>query len=140
MQHFNLRATSLTIVLLGLSTLCQSVGAQSRLTLAELKQKIEQELSKQTGVFAVAFKDVATGNELLIREREVFHAASTMKTPVMIEVYKQQAQGKLSLSDSILIKTEFKSIVDGVPIPCRFRRIVTQLPTNRLGPNERWPL
>ena len=33
----------------------------------------------------------------------------------MIEVYKQQAQHKLSLSDSILVKNEFKSIVDGSP-------------------------
>lgn len=115
MQHLNLKTSFLAILLSCSLTIWQTVFAQSRLTLPELKQKIEQELDKQTGVFAVAFKDVATGNELLIREREVFHAASTMKTPVMIEVYKQQAQGKLSLSDSILIKTEFKSIVDGSP-------------------------
>ena len=36
-----------------------------------------------------------------------------MKTPVMIEVFKQANEGKFSLSDSILIKNEFKSIVDG---------------------------
>ncbi|WP_227699072.1 serine hydrolase [Spirosoma radiotolerans] len=79
----------------------------------QLRKQIEQELSKQPGVFAVAFRDLATGNELLVRERDVFHAASTMKTPVMIEVYKQAAQHKLALSDSLTIKTEFKSIVDG---------------------------
>lgn len=72
-----------------------------------------RELSKQPGVFAVAFKDLGTCKELLIREREVFHAASTMKTPVMIEVYKQAAAHRLALSDSITIKTEFRSIVDG---------------------------
>jgi beta-lactamase class A len=38
-----------------------------------------------------------------------------MKTPVMIEVYKQAEEGKLALTDSILIKDEFKSIVDGSP-------------------------
>lgn len=89
--------------------------AQSKLTLEQLKQKINGELGKQTGVFAVAFKDLTTGKELLIREHEEFHAASTMKTPVMIEVYKQAAQQKLSLSDSISIKTEFKSLVDDSP-------------------------
>ena len=51
----------------------------------------------------------------MIHEHETFHAASTMKTPVMIEVYKQAAEGKFSLSDSIEIKNEFKSIVDGSP-------------------------
>ncbi len=93
--------------------------AQSRLTLDQLKQIIETELGKQPGVFAVAFKDLTTGKELLIREREEFHAASTMKTPVMIEVYKQAAQHRLSLTDSILIKTRFSSIVDGSPYQLR---------------------
>jgi beta-lactamase class A len=113
MKRLNFKANYLTISLFCLSAIWMPSTAQSRLTIPELHQKIEQELSKYPGVFAVAFKDIATGNELLIREREVFHAASTMKTPVMIEVYKQQAQGKLSLSDSMLIKTDFKSIVDG---------------------------
>jgi len=77
-----------------------------------LKQQIINELAKQKGTFAVAFKNLQNGNELLINEHENFHAASTMKTPVMIEVYKQADEGKFSLSDSIVIKNEFKSIVD----------------------------
>ncbi|MBC3787727.1 serine hydrolase [Spirosoma utsteinense] len=105
----------LAIAFTCLVALRQPGVAQSRLTLPDLRQKIDRELSQQTGIFAVAFKDVATGQELLIREREEFHAASTMKTPVMIEVYKQQAAHSLSLSDSMLVKTEFKSIVDGSP-------------------------
>lgn len=43
----------------------------------------------------------------------LFHAASTMKTPVMIEVFKQIEAGKFSIDDSITIKNEFTSIVDG---------------------------
>ncbi len=78
-----------------------------------LVDAIRKELGSQPGTFAVAFKDAATGHQILINERERFHAASTMKTPVMIEVYKQAAQGRFSLTDSITIKNEFKSIVDG---------------------------
>lgn len=78
----------------------------------ELKKLITVEFSKQPGTFAVAFRDLTTGEEVLINEHELFHAASTMKTPVMVEVYKQAAEGKFSLKDSILIKNEFKSIVD----------------------------
>jgi beta-lactamase class A len=81
----------------------------------DLSEKIRTELGKQQGVFAVAFKDLSSGEELLINERESFHAASTMKTPVMIEVYRQAAQGKFSLDDAITIKNQFKSIVDGSP-------------------------
>jgi beta-lactamase class A len=38
-----------------------------------------------------------------------------MKTPVMIEVFKQAKAKKFKLTDSILVKNEFKSIVDGSP-------------------------
>ncbi|WP_425290799.1 serine hydrolase [Spirosoma linguale] len=107
------RIIFLTIGLAFVSALWLPVAAQSRPTLAKLRQQIEQELSRHPGTFAVAFKDLKTGKELLIREHEVFHAASTMKTPVMIEVYKQAAQHKLALSDSMTITTDFKSIVDG---------------------------
>ena len=62
--------------------------------------------------YAVAFKDVASGETLFIRADEDFHAASTMKTPVMMEVFAQARKGKFSLNESILIKNEFKSIVD----------------------------
>ncbi len=79
----------------------------------DLKRSISEVLSKQPGTFAVAFKDLTTGEEIFINEHELFHAASTMKTPVMAEVYKQAAEGKFSVKDSILIKNEFISIFDG---------------------------
>lgn len=78
-----------------------------------LVDAIETELAKHPGTYAVAYKDAKTGEQVLVNERERFHAASTMKTPVMIEVYRQAAGGKFKLTDSITIKNEFKSIVDG---------------------------
>lgn len=80
-----------------------------------LQSDIQKELVGKKGTFAVAFKDLKTGREIRINDKETFHAASTMKTPVMIEVYKQAAEGKFSLNDSIELKNEFKSIVDGSP-------------------------
>ena len=87
--------------------------AQQRIAMRSLKENIDVELSKQEGVFAVAFKDLSTGKELLINDTVTFHAASTMKTPVLVEVYNQAAEEKFSLSDSLILKNEFKSIVDG---------------------------
>jgi len=83
------------------------------MTSQEVIQQINEEFAGQSGTFAVAFKDLSTGETILINEKETFHAASTMKTPVMIEVYKQAAAGKFNLDDSITIKNQFKSIVDG---------------------------
>ena len=78
-----------------------------------LEKKIVSKFNDETGNFALAFKNLDDGKEILINENEIFHAASTMKTPVMIEFYRQLHQGKLSLKDTLQIKNEFKSIVDG---------------------------
>jgi len=104
----------LPILLLCLTTL--RLPAQS---LDSLRSRVTTELAKHPGTFAVAFKDLSTGQELMIREHETFHAASTMKTPVLIEVYKQAAQGKFALTDSVLVKNTFSSIVDGSPFSLR---------------------
>ena len=104
----NLKIACITFCLLYFFT---SSFAQDT-TLLRLRERILAELANQKGLFAVAFKDISTRRELLINEKEVFHAASTMKMPVMIEVFRQAAHKKFSLKDSVLIKNEFRSIVD----------------------------
>jgi len=94
-----------------LVTLMMSCKQDNKLEMVKLD--IAKALQAEQGVFALAFKDLQTGDEILINEHEVFHAASTMKTPVMIEVFKQAAAGKWSLTDSIEVINEFSSIVDG---------------------------
>lgn len=95
-----------------LCSLFMVYACSNRMTLHKLQDQISSKLAEQPGDFAVAFKDLTTGETLLINEQVYFHAASTMKTPVMIEVYKQAAAGAFSLNDSFVLKNEFKSIVD----------------------------
>ncbi len=83
-----------------------------KISIEQLKFNIDTLIKNQQGNFAVAFKDVQTGKTIFINEHEIFHAASTMKTPVLVEIYKQANEKKFSLSDSLIIKNEFKSIVD----------------------------
>jgi beta-lactamase class A len=64
---------------------------------------------------AVAFATLDGRDALMINEDTVFHAASTMKVPVMVELFKQAAAGALSLDDRIPIVNEFRSVVDGSP-------------------------
>ncbi|MFN3490288.1 MAG: serine hydrolase [Emticicia sp.] len=94
------------------SAMLHDISAQKP-TVESLKTAIEAKLKTVEGEFAVAFKDLQTSKTLFINEKENFHAASTMKTPVMIEVFKQAKAGKFNLTDSVLVKNEFKSIVDG---------------------------
>jgi len=63
----------------------------------------------------VAFYDLETSASFNFNERLMLHAASTMKVPVMIEVFRQADVGKFKLDDSLLVKNEFESIVDGSP-------------------------
>jgi beta-lactamase class A len=50
---------------------------------------------------------------LTIDPDKPFHAASTMKVPVMIELFRQADAGQLRLDEALPIKNEFHSIVDG---------------------------
>lgn len=80
----------------------------------ELEISIHHQLSNIEGEIALAFTDLSYETPpILINIDDVFHAASTMKVPVMIELFKQQRAGELNLQDSILISNEFISIVDG---------------------------
>ncbi|RLD23796.1 MAG: serine hydrolase [Bacteroidetes bacterium] len=81
--------------------------------LVQLSKDLSEIITDSQGTYAVAFADLKTGDTLFINGHESFHAASTMKVPVMIELYKQAQEAKFSLDDSILVKTEFVSIVDG---------------------------
>jgi beta-lactamase class A len=44
-----------------------------------------------------------------------FHAASTMKIPVMIQLFRDRDAGRLALDDSITVTNTFRSIVDSSP-------------------------
>jgi beta-lactamase class A len=96
------------------SIMLSDIFAQ-KFSIENLKLAIEAKLKTVEGEYAVAFKDLQTGKTLFINEKENFHAASTMKTPVMIEVFEQAKEGKFRLTDSIFVKNGFKSIVDGSP-------------------------
>ncbi len=79
-----------------------------------LRSDIEKILaSHPEGSYGIAFKDLQSGQTFFLHEKDRFHAASTMKTPVLIETYRQAALGKFSVKDPIPVKNSFASIVDG---------------------------
>jgi beta-lactamase class A len=86
--------------------------AMAQSSIAELKNRIEDYFKSVAGTFAVAYYNLSTDEELLINDKETFHAASTMKTPVMIEVFKQEHLGIIKTDKQIIVENEFKSIVD----------------------------
>lgn len=81
-------------------------------SMEELKKEIESRLEIINAHFGIAFKDPQTGDTVYINAKQSFHAASTMKTPVLAELFKQADSGKFSMDDSITIRNSFRSIVD----------------------------
>ena len=79
---------------------------------SSLEEEIIYKFENFEGNYALAYKDLSSGNQILYNEKQIFHAASTMKTPLMIEVFNQVNKNKFNLSDSIFIINQFKSIVD----------------------------
>ncbi|MBC8183790.1 serine hydrolase [candidate division KSB1 bacterium] len=104
--------TNKVFLLSGILLMCLNCANQ-RSNTEKLRKNIENIISRTEGTIAVAFEDLKTGDKLFINDKIQMHAASTMKTPVMIEVYKQASEAHFSLTDSVLIKNEFRSIVDG---------------------------
>jgi beta-lactamase class A len=95
--------------------LCASNAGRARASgPRELGKRIDA-LVAESGAetVAVAFKDLQTGRAFVVNGRVSFHAASTMKVPVMFEVYREARAGTLKLDESVAVKNEFKSIADG---------------------------
>jgi beta-lactamase class A len=80
-----------------------------------LIEKLENAIAKSGAEVSIVFEDLETGETIEINAEKMMHAASLMKVPVMIEVFRQAEQGKFSLDEKIAVTNEFKSIVDGSP-------------------------
>lgn len=83
------------------------------LDIQDLRKRLESEIKGSGEEVGLAFKDLESGESLLIHADVMMHAASLMKVPVMIEVFRRAEQGQFQLDEKILVKNEFKSIVDG---------------------------
>jgi beta-lactamase class A len=105
------------ITLLALLAVQQLPDAERRPGLAELRARIEARVAAVPGaVVGVSFRDLSGGasaaGSLDVAADTLFHAASTMKVPVMIEVFRRVDAGALALDQPILLVNQFHSIVD----------------------------
>jgi beta-lactamase class A len=73
-----------------------------------------KELAAASGVrFGIVFKELTSGASVRIGESHVMHAASTMKTAVLVELLRRLDAGTLKWTDELEVKNEFRSVVDG---------------------------
>jgi beta-lactamase class A len=87
-------------------------GAQQT-KLREAAQQIEKRVAESHADVGIVFRTLDGKSEWTYHPDDRFHAASTMKVPVMIELFHQVKEGKVRLDEPRTIRNEFHSIVDG---------------------------
>jgi beta-lactamase class A len=92
---------------------CASGGA--RPGAGALAGRLEPFFQRKDVTIAVAYRNLGTGATFFRNEDEVFHAASTMKVPVMMALFQAVDAGELRLTEPIAVRNRFQSIVDGSP-------------------------
>jgi beta-lactamase class A len=82
----------------------------------DLQQAIRDRIAQDAGAqVAVVARDPVSGFQFDLEPDLRFHAASTMKIAVLIELGRRIDAGELSWTDSLPIRNRFASIVDGSP-------------------------
>jgi beta-lactamase class A len=108
-------AASALALVVAVSTHPDALVSPGRAEASGLAERLQQLATEAGAQIGVAARTLDGTDELLLNADEAFHAASTMKVPVMIELFRQVEQGALSLDDRLAITTEFASLVDGSP-------------------------
>jgi len=75
--------------------------------------RIAARINASGATVGLYYRDLATGDSLAYGADRRFHAASTMKVPVLVQVFRDRDVGLLSLDDSLSVTNAFASIVDG---------------------------
>lgn len=81
-----------------------------------LRASILERIGRDSGAtVGMALRDPVSGFTVLINPDLRFHAASTMKVPVLMALGRRVDAGTLSWNDSVMVVNRFASIVDGSP-------------------------
>jgi beta-lactamase class A len=100
------------MALLTLSLLVLASQSPDSALRVRIEARIARAPARAVGVY---FRDLTTGDSLTVGSGTRFHAASTMKIPVMIQLFRDEDARRLSLDDSIVVANSFRSIVDSSP-------------------------
>jgi beta-lactamase class A len=95
-------------------TIINSQSKASKLNMKSLENLIKENLEKFPGQPAVIFYDFETGGKVAINSNLVTEAASLIKLPVMLEVYKQISDGSLRPDKELVLRDADKTGGAGV--------------------------
>jgi len=109
-----MRPASLFALALALPLLsCASGGAKPSKN--SLALRLEPFFHHPGVTIAVAYRNLGSGAFYVRNETESFHAASTMKVPVMMALFQAVDAGEMRLDQPVPVRNQFPSLVDGSP-------------------------
>ncbi len=75
-----------------------------------LRERVAREVGAEVGLY---YRDLARPDSLVLAADDRFHAASTMKVAVMVQVFRDADSGRLDLRDRVPVTNAFTSLADG---------------------------
>ncbi len=85
-------------------------------TTDSLRERITTILAEHPGADVSVYYHELTHHDSLLMNADVsYHAASTMKVPVMIELFRRVDARTVSLDQTVVLENKFTSLVDGSP-------------------------
>lgn len=101
---------------------------------APLRGRI-QVIEKESGAkaIAVALKDFETGSELHYHSDRWFHAASTIKVPILLGVFAAIDRGDLLPHSRVHVRNRFLSVVENIPFRVESGRDANSAVHNAIG-------
>ena len=98
--------------MLGLLPLASAAAQSQGLLRDELAARIARAPATAVGLY---YHNLARPDSILIGANLRLHAASTMKLPVMIQIFRDADAGRLRLDDLLPVHATFPSLLDGSP-------------------------
>jgi beta-lactamase class A len=95
----SLRITSAAV--LALAFVVMQVRAVEDPLKAQFSQKLKSIVENSDAVVGIAIKNLATGEEFLVNENDVFPQASSIKIHILAELFHQAEEGKLRMTDVV---------------------------------------
>ena len=109
----------------------ETKAAARQRTLRHEIERIEKESGAQA--IAVALHDLETGFEVHYHADRWFHAASTIKVPILLGVFAAIDRGELLPHSRVHVRNRFLSVVEGIPFRVESGRDSNSAVHNAIG-------
>lgn len=104
----------LVIVILSLSCFSAAVAQAQKAMTTTLDARVQAAIEGFDGKVWIYAKNLDTGKDFSLRANEHVRTASTIKFPIMTEVYRQIANGKISWTDDFTLTKQNKASGSGI--------------------------